>query len=262
METQPEVDRLRQVYQQYAEYGFGLSKWSAINRGNQAIRAERESRTRDLLQRAGFFPLSGRRILDVGCGTGELLGLFLGWGATPENLVGIDLIPERIRIARLNQPEIAFQVANAESMPFPDGSFDLVVAFTVFTSILDKQMTGNICSEIDRVLSAGGSVLWYDFRMNNPFNRHVRGLSRRRLRSLFPGFSMALETISLLPPLARRLGGLTGSLYEPLASAPFMRTHLLGLLSKPGPVSRPAATVGETQGGCSSGDARRICSPN
>jgi ubiquinone/menaquinone biosynthesis C-methylase UbiE len=178
METRAEVDRLRGVYQHYAARGFGEAKWSGANRGNQAIQGERARKIRERLQRAGFFPLTARRILDVGCGTGEQLALFADWGAKPVNLFGVDLIPDRIRTARRNLPGITFELANAESLPFPDGYFDLVAAFTVFTSILDTQMTHNICDEINRVLAPGGRVLWYDFRVSNPFNRHVRGMSR------------------------------------------------------------------------------------
>ncbi len=233
VETRAEVDRLRDVYRQYSAGGFGSSKWSSANPGNRANQEEREEKTREVLQSAGFFPLTERRILDVGCGTGELLGLFASWGAKPENLFGIDLIPERIETARLHYPRITFQLANAETLPFPDYSFDLVAAITVFTSILNRRMAANVCAEINRILAPGGGVLWYDFRISNPFNQHVRGVSKRRIQRLFPGFGIALEAISLLPPLARRLGALTDRLYGPLRSLPFLRSHLFGLLTKP-----------------------------
>src|SRR6266478_3316661 len=79
METRMEVVRLREVYREYAARGFGKSKWSNSNQGNLAIQTERDFRTRELLQRSGFLSLTDRRILDVGCGTGEQLGLFLNW---------------------------------------------------------------------------------------------------------------------------------------------------------------------------------------
>lgn len=233
METRSEVNRLQEVYRGYAVRGFGQSKWSPANAGNQAIRDECQRKLRELLEKSNFFPLKNRRILDVGCGAGERLATFENWGARPQNLFGVDLIPERIHAARKNHPQITFELANAEALPFADGGFDLVTVFTVFTSILHPAMAANVSREIIRVLAAGGAVAWYDFRLDNPLNRHVRGFSRRRVQNLFPDFKLNLEAISLLPPLARRLGPLTDRLYPPLSSIPFLRSHYLGLLKKP-----------------------------
>lgn len=233
METRSEIDRLQEVYQQYARRGFGQSKWSLANKGNQAMEDESRVRIRAMLQKAGWLPLTDRRLLDVGCGTGERLAAFEDLGARPENMVGVDLLPERIRLAREHYPKIRFELANAETLPFAEGAFDLVTVFTVFTSILDNRMATNVCQEIQRVLAPGGALIWYDFRMHNPWNRHVRGLSRHRIQHLFPGFKVNLETITLLPPLARRLGRLTRRLYPPLSSLSFLRSHYLGMLTKP-----------------------------
>ncbi len=232
METHAEVVRLQEVYREYAARGFGKSKWSEANRGNQALRLERETGMRRLLQRFGFVPLTERRILDVGCGAGQQLGRLLDWGAQPENLVGIDLMPDRVQAARRAFPRVSFHLGNAESVPYADGAFDLVVVSTVFSSILKEEMASNLAREIHRLLTRGGAVLWYDFRMNNPFNRQVRGLSRQHVQTLFPAFRPAWEVISVLPPLARHLGPLAPWLYRPLSMLPFLRTHLLGLLIK------------------------------
>jgi SAM-dependent methyltransferase len=233
METHSEVDRLKEVYREYGERGWRKTKWAVSNRGNQAIRKEREWKLEQLLQRTGFLPLGNRHILDVGCGTGEILAGFEEWGAKPECLFGVDLLADRIRRAREKFPEITFQEANAEVLPFADGFFDLVTLFTVFTSIRDQEMTRNISREINRILRPGGAVVWYDFRKNNPFNRHVRGISGKAVRGLFPGFDARLMTVTLLPPLARRSGFLTDLLYPWFASLPFLRSHYLGVLIKP-----------------------------
>jgi len=233
MQVHSEVDRLKLVYQEYGERGLGKTKWSLTNRGNQAIRRERERKLEQLLQRAGFLPLGQRRILDVGCGTGETLAGFKAWGARPDNLFGVDLLADRIRRAKENFPAMNFQEANAEALPFANGFFDLVTVFTVFTSILDPQMTRNLSRETNRVLRSGGAVVWYDFRMNNPMNPHVRGISRNDIRQLFPEFDARLVSITLMPPLARRCGSLTDLLYPCFAALPFLRSHYLGLLVKP-----------------------------
>src|SRR5690349_12256407 len=124
MPLHSEVDRLKLVYQEYGERSLGKTKWSLTNRGNQLIRKERERKLEQLLQRAGLFPLDQKRILDVGCGTGETLAGFQGWGAAPENLYGVDLLADRIRRARENFPAMSFREANAEVLPFADGFFD------------------------------------------------------------------------------------------------------------------------------------------
>lgn len=233
METHSEVDRLLGVYREYAVRNFAKSKWSPSNPGNQAIDDECNLTLRELLRKTGFLPLTERRLLDVGCGSGARLAIFQDMGARPSNLVGIDLIPERVNAARDRHPEITFKLANAESLPFADNSFELVAVFTVFSSILNRQMAANVSREISRVLNAGGGVIWYDFRVRSPMNRNVRALPRHQIQEIFPGYKCDLKTVSLLPPLARRLGRLTGLLYPLLNSVPFLRSHYLGILTKP-----------------------------
>src|ERR1044071_5616235 len=192
METHLEINRLQQVYRRYTEAGLAGSKWSASNPGNWAIQEERNRKLVVLLHRAGFMPLGERQILDVGCGTGEKLAALEAWGAKPKNMFGVDLLPERINAAKRNFPAISFQAVNAEALPFQNGSFDLVLAFTVFTSILDQEMRFNVSHEIQRVLRPGGAIIWYDLRINNPANPQVRGITRGQLHHLFPHFESTL----------------------------------------------------------------------
>src|SRR5206468_2098445 len=97
MESSAEIDRIRGVYRDYAERGYAESKWSSTNKGNILTLCERQRRIRELLEETGFLPLISKRILDVGCGCGELLRTFKDWGAQSKNLCGVDLIPDRIR---------------------------------------------------------------------------------------------------------------------------------------------------------------------
>jgi len=233
MESTAEIERIRAVYRQYAKRGYANSKWSNINKGNSWAARERQQKLRKLLESTAFSSLRSAHILDVGCGTGELLEMLRGWGAQSKNLCGVDLIPDRIRIAQQNFCDIRFELGNAESLPFAVGSFDLVTVFTLFSSILDRKMALNISREIIRVLVPKGAVLWYDFRINNPFNNNVHGVSRKAIEALFPQFKITVESISLVPALARRLGRLTNLLYPLLSSLPFLRSHLIGLLEKP-----------------------------
>ena len=92
------------------------------------------------LKRQGIETLAGKRILDVGCGTGRNLQRLIDLGAEPGLLSGIDLREDVIERAAGLNPGIDLRVANAEELPFDDGSFDLVTQYTVFTSILDDGM--------------------------------------------------------------------------------------------------------------------------
>lgn len=233
-----EVERIVAVYREYEP--TVSARYDSRNRGNQIIIAELDVRMARLLRKHGLFPLRERTILDVGCGNGYVLGLLKQVGATPVNLHGIDLLPERIEIARAKHPGIAFQVGNAEKLPYEDSSFNLVLLFTLLTSVLDQKMRANIAAEVARVLQPGGWILWYDFRYNNPRNKNVRGIGRRDLKRLFPDFACFPESITLLPPLARRLGPATSLLYPPLSTIRPLRTHYLGLLRRRGAEGREA----------------------
>jgi ubiquinone/menaquinone biosynthesis C-methylase UbiE len=185
-----------------------------------------------MLGHAGLLPLTGRRILEVGCGSGKELVRLLHWGAQPHDLFGVDLMRDRLREARRRFPDIHFQHTNAERLPFGTNSFDIVLLCTIFTSILDTHMAATVAGEIERVLRGDGVIIWYDFRYNNPYNINVRGIGAREIQRLFPDFELWLRPISLLPPLARHLGSATSALYPLLAALPMLRSHYLGILRR------------------------------
>lgn len=223
-----ERERVRRVYRDYIPT---VGRWGAGNPGNVAMDRERDAAMAARLR--PLQPLAGRRILDVGCGMGAYLGALIALGSLPARTVGIDLLPERLAVARRQQPGIPLLCGDAARLGLRDGTFDLVLAFTLFSSILDPAIRIAIAREIARVLRPGGFVLWYDLRFDSPANPNVRGLPLREVRELFPGFRPSLTTLTLLPPLARRLGPVTRLLYPLLAGVPFLRSHLFGLLQAP-----------------------------
>lgn len=203
------------------------------NPGRQWMLRERNNTLERMLSARFERPLSRCRVLDVGCGCGSLLGWFHERGVSPENLVGVDLTPNRIKIARETYPAFIFIEGNAEQLAFPNDSFDLVLVFTMFSTILDGAMARNVARNIGRVLTAGGVVVWYDLRYPNPWNPGVRAMTKLRIRELFPSFELELEPITLLPPIAHQLGRLADGTYPLLASIPILRSHYLGLLRPP-----------------------------
>lgn len=142
--------------------------------------------------------------------------------------MGVDLLFDRLVHARRSGWDVA--QADGRRLPFPDATFDVVVTFTVFSSILDPTSRAELAAEIRRVLAPGGAVLWYDMRFPSP-NRSVRPLSREQVAGLFPGMRADLTSATLLPPLARRLSEADHHLYPWLSRLPALRSHLFGVIS-------------------------------
>lgn len=231
MPTDNEVNRLINVYRNYRESAATGKRWSDAK--NRAMSEERMRVLGQMLEENGFMPLANRRILDIGSGSGKVLASLMQWGALPKNLFGVDLLPEQIEAAKQRFPGIQFTQGNAEHLDFEEKYFDLVLLFTVFTSILDRRMAHNVAGEVQRVLKPAGAVVWYDFRYNNPYNHNVRGMTKEAIRTFFPYFSLKLRAVTLLPPVARRLGRATSALYPILSGIPCLRTHYAGILVKP-----------------------------
>lgn len=223
-----ESERLRAVYRRRAILGLD-ARYAYWLPANLFIYQERERVLLGLLRRYGLLPLGERRILDVGCGDGAVLRDFLRYGAKPDNLTGVDLLEDRIKVARRLSPHLHFQVADARALPFADGSFDLALTFTLFSSLKDADLRKQIASEIQRVLRPGAVILWYDFWIN-PFNRDVQPLGMREVRRLFPGCMIEARRVTLAPPLVRSLASRSWLACELLTTVPLLRTHWLALV--------------------------------
>lgn len=232
-----ESDRVREVYEAYDRSGRS-ERWAA----DEAIRVERGSLLRRLLSTATDHSSAAElRVLDLGCGRGELRADILSAGVQPGNLVGVDLIPERlIDAAERGLPVCA---ASGTALPFRSASFDVVLLFTVLSSVLDEHIVSGIEAELRRVLAPGGAVIVYDMRLPSPTNHAVRPLTARRLDRLFPTWERTSTSCTLLPPLARRVAATPGGTYSALAAVPLLRSHLMSVLQPGRPEwSRPRST--------------------
>ena len=94
----------------------------------------------------------GTRVLDVGCGTGLTLLLAAERGAVPS---GIDVTPELLEIARERLPDADLREGDMESLPFSDGSFDVVLGVNAFQFAGDPV---HALREAARVVRPGGTV--------------------------------------------------------------------------------------------------------
>jgi ubiquinone/menaquinone biosynthesis C-methylase UbiE len=193
----------------------------------------RERQVLNLLKNNGFANLKERNILEVGCGTGYWLRDFIKWGASPANITGVDLFPDRLEVARnLCPATLTLRCGNATELDFPDASFDMVLQATMFTSILDYDKKQNIAAQMIRVLKPGGLILWYDFHCNNPWNPDVRGVNKQEIYLLFPGCRIKLKRITLAPPISRWLAPYSFILCYLLELVPLLCTHYLGIIRK------------------------------
>lgn len=226
----PHAARIQAVYSHYDTTPAEQRKRDPTNRGNAAIGADLRRRLACILDAAFGSGLSSVRVLDVGCGRADLLGWLEGRGANPANLHGVDLLDDRIADARRLHPGLDLRAVDARHLPFPDRSLDLIVCSTILSSIIEPDVAGQVAAQVRRVLAPGGAILWYDVRVPNPGNPNTMAMTRWRIRRLFPGLRDELRSATLLPPIARRLGPLTGIMYPPLAAVPILRSHYLGLL--------------------------------
>ena len=131
--------------------------------------------------------------------------------------------------------------ASADRLPLSADRFDVIVAETLFSSLPTPSLERGVANEIGRVIAPGGRLVWYDLRVGNPANSAVHGIDRSRLVQLFPGWTLELSSMTLLPPLARRLSTLMPVLYPLLERLPVLRSHYVGVLRPPAgaDMSRP-----------------------
>jgi len=101
--------------------------------------------------------------------------------------------------------------------------------FTLFSSILDPALRRRIAAEMLRVARPDATLVWYDMRYPNPWNREVQPIRRAELSELFPGVAFRVSSVTLLPPLARALAPLSPGLCRALQALPLLRSHYLAV---------------------------------
>lgn len=100
----------------------------------------------------------GATVLEVGCGTGDLLA-----AVKPSRGVGVDFSPEMIAIAQKKYPGLTFVCADAEDFSL-EGQFDYIILSDLLCSLLDIQKVlrnvKRVCSLRTRVLISNYNNIW------------------------------------------------------------------------------------------------------
>lgn len=186
-------------------------------------------------------PRAGRRILDVGCGTGTAEVSLSRLHLTQVSLVAVDLSADRVRDAlaatRSHNIRASFAAADGCALPFPDGTFDAAFCVAVLQHMTD---VGAAVRELARVTRPGGRVVAVEpdnsaryfyssldsgVRAYEASGRFFASLARERsdtadgavgpkLPMLFAGSGIELLDVQLFPVSRAQLGPPAKSLWE------------------------------------------------
>lgn len=195
--------------------------------------SDRHNKILELLNANLKEDLYDAHILEIGCGSGGVIKEFIQFGAKPAQLVGIDLLLDRLEQASVDLMSCSWLNANGQYLPFRNGTFDLLLQLTAFSSILDPKVKMDMASEMLRVLMPNGSILWYDF-VWNPTNPQTKGIGLNEIRTLFPGCEIFHSRVTLAPPLTRFLLPRFPRLVNWLSSIRLLNSHLLVWVQKTG----------------------------
>ena len=118
----------------------------------------------------------GERVLDLGSGAGTDSLIAAQMIGDTGRVTGIDMTPKMLAKARAAASEMGvenaeFVEAEAEQLPFPDASFDVVISNGVFDLIPDKDA---VFAGLFRVLAPGGRIQIADVTIQNPVSEEGR----------------------------------------------------------------------------------------
>ena len=231
MTTPSETDAVRARYER-RKNDINIDRYSLLNPDVWQSVHERQRVMLRLFAKLGLSNFADTKLLEVGCGAGGNLLELLRLGFQPDNLIGIELLNDRVVQANKVLPAGMVRAGDAAGAAIPLASQDVVLQSTVFSSLLDDTFQEELANKMWSWVKPGGGVLWYDFIYNNPNNPDVRGVPVKRIRTLFPQAVITVKRVTLAPPIARRVCRVHPGLYSVINALPLLRTHVLCWIQK------------------------------
>lgn len=208
------------------------NRHSLLETGNLLMVEERERYLAHILRKRGLTSLETTRVFEAGCAGGYNLRMFVQLGARPENVVGMDLDGASVDYCRARASDIEVHHGSADDIPEATASFDISLAFTLFSSVPEDSIAQGIADELIRITKPGGLILVYDMRRKSPKNKSVHPISRDDIERWFAGQRLFSRSITLAPPAARILGRRAPALYGLFAAIPPLRTHAFYVIQR------------------------------
>jgi SAM-dependent methyltransferase len=113
----------------------------------------------------------GSRAIDIACGPGHVTNMVAQTGAS---VVGVDLAPEMIKLARQRYPALTFQEAHVEQLPFDTDTFDAALVNFAIHHFARPEIA---CAEIRRVLKPGGRFVFAGPIQQCGFGAFIEGIN-------------------------------------------------------------------------------------
>ncbi len=106
--------------------------------------------------------LKGKKILDIGAGTGRLSLRLAEKGA---EVTALDVSPEILKVLKKKNSKITIVVGDAENLPFPDNSFDIMIAAFLIVHLKEPKY---FFAEASRVLKPAGIFALTNINQKRP----------------------------------------------------------------------------------------------